>query len=296
MLLGARETRPTDYDSRNEEWFRQCRRGKGSAWIRLPHLPHSERNAITTAIPVFRNGTLRRRRQHRDRGRSAVALPHRRPDRADRQRRDPRSDRLCRRLSRCRDDPASGRQCDAVDRRFAGRDAMFRVAADYLAKARSCGYRHPPADPDQGRRRPRRARLFHRPRAARLRGLGSGNGHSGRRLPRADRSQLAAAADRPRGADPRHRRYGDACCAAPARTAAAADHRPAPACRELRARATSRRCRRCCASSTISRRALTADGARPRVVPQIHPGRSRAHPCRARRRGAAGRHAARRSP
>ncbi|MBV8664489.1 MAG: hypothetical protein JO107_15465, partial [Hyphomicrobiales bacterium] len=135
MVLDARETMPTDYDSRREEWFQSAVAAKGSAWIRLPHFPHSERNAIGAAIPVFRDGTLG--------GVVNVAIE---------------VDRLSRFLSGVKigrtgsaaiidptgyvvayPDPATiqlqeGNATPSIDD-LAARDAMFRVAATWLDKA-----------------------------------------------------------------------------------------------------------------------------------------------------------------
>ena len=58
LELRRREIVPTEYDARNEEWFRNAVDAKGSTWTQLPHLPNSERNAITTATPVLVNGDL----------------------------------------------------------------------------------------------------------------------------------------------------------------------------------------------------------------------------------------------
>jgi adenylate cyclase len=58
VALRSREAAPSDYDARGEEWFRRAVDAKGAAWTQLPHLPNSERNAITTATPVFVDGSL----------------------------------------------------------------------------------------------------------------------------------------------------------------------------------------------------------------------------------------------
>src|SRR5260221_3255207 len=58
MLLRAREATATDYDARTEDWFRRAVEAGGPSWTQLPHLPNSERNAITTATPVLVDGEL----------------------------------------------------------------------------------------------------------------------------------------------------------------------------------------------------------------------------------------------
>ncbi len=164
MVLGARETMPTDYDSRNEEWFQSAVAAKSSTWIQLPHLPNSERNAITTAIPVFRNGALA--------GVANIAIE------VDRLSRFLAGVRIGRTGSAAILDPTGyvvaypdaetirlqeGNATPSIDD-LAGRDAMFRRRRRLSRQGQSRGDRHPPADPDQGRRRRRRPRLFHRAR------------------------------------------------------------------------------------------------------------------------------------
>ncbi|MBI1779485.1 MAG: adenylate/guanylate cyclase domain-containing protein [Proteobacteria bacterium] len=51
--LQAHAMQPSDYDARSEDWFRRAVEARGPVWVQLPHLPNSERNAITTSTPLF---------------------------------------------------------------------------------------------------------------------------------------------------------------------------------------------------------------------------------------------------
>jgi len=100
MALRTRETSPSDYDARTEEWFRRAVDENGAAWTQLPHSAEQRAQRHRDGDPALHRQRSCRRRQHRHRGRPAVPLPQRRPHRPHRQRRHPRSERLCRGLAR----------------------------------------------------------------------------------------------------------------------------------------------------------------------------------------------------
>jgi adenylate cyclase len=135
MRLVRREAAPTDYDAREEEWFRNAA-ADGPVWTQLPHLPNSERNAITTSTPLRRDGALL--------GIVNVAIE------VDRLSRFLTGVEIGRSGSAAILDP-SGYVVAAPDAdtirlqegnatpsiaALAARDPMFRVAADYLTRAK----------------------------------------------------------------------------------------------------------------------------------------------------------------
>jgi adenylate cyclase len=132
----TREAAASDYDARTEEWFRRAVKERGAAWTQLPHLPNSERNAIATAAPVFVNGDLA--------GVVNIAIE------VDRLSRFLTGVQIGRTGSAAILDPSGyvvaspdaetiklqeGSETPTIDG-LAGRDAMFRVAADYLARSK----------------------------------------------------------------------------------------------------------------------------------------------------------------
>ncbi len=133
--LRGRETAPSDYDSRQEEWFRDAVEERGPVWTRLPHLPNSERNAIATSTPLFVDDGLA--------GIVAIAIE------VDRLSHFLAGMRIGRTGSAAILDPTGyvvaspdaatirlqeGSETPTIDA-LAARDPMFRIAADYLTRA-----------------------------------------------------------------------------------------------------------------------------------------------------------------
>ncbi len=134
MLLRARETMATDYDARAEDWFRRAVEARGPHWTQLPHLPNSARNAITTATPLVVGGELA--------GIVNIAIE------VDRLSRFLTGVRIGRTGSAAILDPSGyvvaspdadtirlqeGHETPTIEA-LAARDAMFRIAADYLKR------------------------------------------------------------------------------------------------------------------------------------------------------------------
>jgi adenylate cyclase len=135
IALGKREAAPSAYDARTEDWFRNAVDTRGPAWTQLPHLPNSERNAITTSTPLFVDGDLT--------GVVNIAIE------VDRLSRFLNGIQIGRTGSAAILDPSGyviaspdpetiklqeGHETPSIDG-LAARDAMFRVAADYMAQA-----------------------------------------------------------------------------------------------------------------------------------------------------------------
>src|SRR5260221_881758 len=133
--LRGRETAPSDYDSRQEGWFRDAVEERGPVWTRLPHLPNSERNAIATSTPLFVDDGLA--------GIVAIAIE------VDRLSHFLAGMRIGRTGSAAILDPTGyvvaspdaatirlqeGSETPTIDA-LAARDPMFRIAADYLTRA-----------------------------------------------------------------------------------------------------------------------------------------------------------------
>jgi adenylate cyclase len=54
----SRESRPSDYDPRGQDWYRRAVEAGEARWTQLPHFPASERNAIATATPLAIDGNV----------------------------------------------------------------------------------------------------------------------------------------------------------------------------------------------------------------------------------------------
>ena len=135
MALREHETAASDYDARNEDWYRRAVAAGGPAWTQLPHLPNSERNAIATATPLVVDGKLA--------GVVNVAIE------VDRLSRFLAGVPIGRSGSAAILDPSGyviaspdadtirlqeGSMTPSIEA-LAGRDKMFAVAADYLARS-----------------------------------------------------------------------------------------------------------------------------------------------------------------
>ncbi len=135
VALRGRETAPSDYDARQEDWFRDAVEERGPVWTRLPHLPNSERNAIATSTPLFVDDGLA--------GVVDIAIE------VDRLSRFLTGMRIGRTGSAAILDPTGyvvaspdadtirlqeGSETPTIDA-LAARDPMFRIAADYLTRA-----------------------------------------------------------------------------------------------------------------------------------------------------------------
>jgi adenylate cyclase len=134
ISLRSRETAPTKYDATAEDWFRRAVDAGGPIWTQLPRFPNSERDAITTATPLMVGGRLA--------GVVSVAIE------VDRLSRFLAGVPIGRTGSAAILDP-SGYVIGSPDPEtirlqegnatptigdLARRDAMFRIAADYLAR------------------------------------------------------------------------------------------------------------------------------------------------------------------
>jgi len=135
VALRGRETAPSDYDARQEDWFHDAVEERGPVWTRLPHLPNSERNAIATSTPLFVDDGLA--------GVVDIAIE------VDRLSRFLTGMRIGRTGSAAILDPTGyvvaspdadtirlqeGSETPTIDA-LAARDPMFRIAADYLTRA-----------------------------------------------------------------------------------------------------------------------------------------------------------------
>jgi adenylate cyclase len=135
VALRTREAAAIDYDARTEEWYRRAVAERGAAWTQLPHFPNSERNAITTAAPVYVNGDLA--------GVVSIAIE------VDRLSRFLTGVRIGRTGSAAILDPSGyvvaspdaetiklqeGSETPSIER-LAARDPMFRVAAQFMARS-----------------------------------------------------------------------------------------------------------------------------------------------------------------
>jgi adenylate cyclase len=131
----ATTSMPSDYDARVEDWFRRAVEAGGPTWVQLPHLPNSERNAITTATPLIVDGRFA--------GVVNIAIE------VDRLSRFLTGIQIGRTGSAAILDPSGyvvaspdadtiklqeGNQTPTIEG-LAKRDGMFRVAADYLGRS-----------------------------------------------------------------------------------------------------------------------------------------------------------------
>jgi adenylate cyclase len=135
IALRGSDRMTSDYDARQEPWFRDAASAHGPVWTQLPHLPDSERNAIVTSTPIVVDGALA--------GIVNIAIE------VDRLSRFLTGVRIGRTGSAAILDPSGyvvaapdadtirlqeGSETPSIEA-LAARDKMFRVAADYLARA-----------------------------------------------------------------------------------------------------------------------------------------------------------------